>query len=704
MKQKKNNQQPKSAASKKSQFSAKPVVKAKTATLDLESGKPTHIIAQPKQKLNIDKFLFRLAIGLIVVLAVAVYGQTLGYGLVNCDDNGIFSNFSYYEKLSNISKAFFEGYYGSQYFRPMVTSSFIVDAAIGGSEHWINHLTNLFLHIVTSIGVLFLLAKMNFKKDFAVVASLLFTVHPLFVNAVGWLNGRNDLLVGVFAVWSFYFFLKSRKTDFWLNIGISALLYLLSDFSKEVGLVLPVVAFCWIYLVEKDSIFAKKNLITYALFTLALAIWIYMRTVADIGVPMEVSGLNPLIANLQQIPEYISKFFLPYNITAIPAYETGVLIIGSLAIVLIIIVSILSKGKNLRLILFGALWLLVFLIPGMFKRMNNASEFFDYLECRAYLPMIGMLLIIGSLLPKSVQSIKNKYFDTVAVVLVLVLAVISFIEVKDYKSPITFWEKAVETNPNRAVNLRQLGMEYQKFDRQDEAEKLFQRALSLNPQYEVDYLYVHLGLVYISRKDIAKAAEMFAMAAQISEKSTLARKNLANALFELGRQEEAIKPLKEMMELDPNDDFPISMLAKAYIKKSDYATALKYANKLNNPLRDESTTSIYAQWSSELFKNMNFSKAIEVLKEQIEQNPYDFQAFNNLGIAYVQLGRINEAEGCWTQAIKLNSKNLESYNNLLRLYYINKKDIKNAVKTAKQIIENGGKLDPAIQSALATYL
>lgn len=703
MKQKKNIQQQKANASKTPTVPLKNLSKTKTANKDNETQSKSQIISKEKTSISSRVDVMVIGIPLIIIFALVCYLQTLSYGLVNCDDNGIFSNFSYYEDFSNISKAFFEGYYGSQYFRPMVTSSFIIDAQIGGDAHWINHLTNLLLHIVTAIGVMLLLVKMQFKKEYSLLAALLFTVHPLFTNAVGWLNGRNDLLVGMFAVWAFYFFLKSRESNFWLFLSVSSVLYLFSAFSKEVGLVFPAAVLLWIMLIEKKRIFSVNNIIVLACYTIALGIWIYMRTVADIGIPDEVSGVEPLLINLQQIPEFVAKFFFPYNITGIPSYDSLGLFVGLIAMLAIGILVFLIKEKNTKMILFGVFWLLLFLVPGMFKRMNNAAEFFDYLECRAYLPMIGMFFIIGSIIPPKVQSLKNRYFTAIFSAIILFFAGITFFEVQDYKSPITFWEKAVSDNPDRVVNLRQLGMEYQNLDRQDEAEKLFLRALSLNPRYEVDFLFVHLGLVHISRKEIDKAAEMFAYAAEANVKSYLARKNLANAFFELGRQEEAIVPLLEMLAIEPNDPTPLPLLSKAYTKKGDFKSAIHYASMMQSPAKEESVSGVYALWSSTMFKNGNFEQAIEVLKEHIINNPKDRLAYNNLGIAYIQLGRMNEAEASWLESIKVNPDYLEPYNNLLRFYIMNKKDMNKAIKIANEIKQKGGQIDPNMQTLLKNF-
>ncbi len=657
-----------------------------------------------KPDLQIDNIIVKAAMPLIVLLAAAVYGQTLGYGLVHCDDNGIFAHFNYYANINNIRNAFLEGYYGSEYYRPMVTSSFIIDAQLGGREHFVNHLTNLILHIGTAAGIFYLLLLVRFKKAYALAAALLFTVHPVFTNAAAWLNGRNDLLVGIFAVWSFYFFILFRKNKNPLFFVVSCVLYLFAGFSKEVGLVLPAAIAVWILIVEKDRFFTLRNLMVFAGYAVAAFLWIYLRSLADIGVPQEMSGLDPLIVNLRQIPEFISKFFVPYNIEGIPSFHTGSLILGLLFTGILTAAAFAVKEKNTKMLIFGAFWFLLFLIPGLFKRMNNAAEFFDYLECRSYLPMIGMLFILGSLIPKKIQSLRNKYFTGVSALIIIIFGAVTFFEAKDYKSPVAFWEQAVRDNPGRVVNLRQLGMEYQNIDRQDEAEKLFLRALSLNPKYEVDFLYVHLGLVHISREDYAKAAEMFEMARQADPSSKLARKNLANALIELGRYKEAIEPLLEMRQIDPSDPLPLSLLAKAYSNTGDYKQAAEYASMLPAEKSRTVLDPIYTQWSTGLFKQGKFEEAIQILKMQIENDPGNHLAYNNLGIAYVQIGKYDEAEENWKKCIKLKPDNMEAQNNLIRLYLFNKNDVNAAVKRARVIMNEGGSIDPALMQALRQYL
>src|SRR5262249_1681155 len=86
------------------------------------------------------------------------------------------------------------------YYRPLVMVSFILDALIAPASPAMGHLTNLILHVVASCLVWVLLRRLGSHDDLALALALVFAVHPLAANAIGWVPGRNDLLLTVFAL------------------------------------------------------------------------------------------------------------------------------------------------------------------------------------------------------------------------------------------------------------------------------------------------------------------------------------------------------------------------------------------------------------------------------------------------------------------------------------------------------------------------
>jgi tetratricopeptide (TPR) repeat protein len=94
---------------------------------------------------------------------------------------------------------------------------------------------NIALHIAAALLVLSLASRLGLPPPAALAAGLLFAVHPVHAEAVGWVSGRAELLatVGVLAAWRAH--LSERSQAGWL----AALLLCLAIASKENAFVAP---------------------------------------------------------------------------------------------------------------------------------------------------------------------------------------------------------------------------------------------------------------------------------------------------------------------------------------------------------------------------------------------------------------------------------------------------------------------------------
>ncbi len=116
--------------------------------------------------------------------------------------------------LRNAARIFTSPYnYGgpsttSGVFRPVTTLSFAANYAIHGRAQWGYHLVNLLLHMAASLLVLSLARRLaeaampDRAAWVALLAGLLFAVHPAHVEAIAPIVGRKELLSAVFALGS----------------------------------------------------------------------------------------------------------------------------------------------------------------------------------------------------------------------------------------------------------------------------------------------------------------------------------------------------------------------------------------------------------------------------------------------------------------------------------------------------------------------
>ncbi len=130
------------------------------------------------------------------------------------------------------------------FFRPLVWISFKLDSFMFGGWEMGYHLENVLLHAVAVIGVAMIAMRLFRNRWPALVAGLIFALHPAHPEAVTWVAGRFDVMCGALLAWSLYFHLIGREPS---QPGArrlrscSIILFLFACLAKEVAYVFPLV-------------------------------------------------------------------------------------------------------------------------------------------------------------------------------------------------------------------------------------------------------------------------------------------------------------------------------------------------------------------------------------------------------------------------------------------------------------------------------
>ena len=141
-----------------------------------------------------------IAAGLLVLIAAA-YGRAMGFGFVWDDQQLIVHNplVNGRAPATQIwSTHFFEGAqpHNSGLYRPVVIASFRLNRALSPAP-WGFHLSNLLLHAACVLLVLWLGRRLGAGWPAAGLGAVLFAVYPPGIEAVAWISGRTDLLLGL---------------------------------------------------------------------------------------------------------------------------------------------------------------------------------------------------------------------------------------------------------------------------------------------------------------------------------------------------------------------------------------------------------------------------------------------------------------------------------------------------------------------------
>jgi protein O-mannosyl-transferase len=162
---------------------------------------------------------------------------TLWAGFLYDDGSTIVGN-PFIKRPSNLGHFFSHEYFTSveDNNRPVMILSMTLDYGIWGLKATGFHLQNLLLHGVASMLVYRAALRIVPVGRGALIAGLLFAVHPIHTEVVAAINYREDLLVTCFALATFLAF-DGPATVKRLVLGSCA--FVLALFSKESALALP---------------------------------------------------------------------------------------------------------------------------------------------------------------------------------------------------------------------------------------------------------------------------------------------------------------------------------------------------------------------------------------------------------------------------------------------------------------------------------
>ena len=132
------------------------------------------------------------------------YANSLGNGFV-FDDQFLVPAYGRIRNLSQLVQTLIESY------RPMRNVSYGIDFLVWGLKPFGFHLTNVLIHAANTVLVFLLIRRFSAKLSTAVVAGLIFAVHPIQTDSVSYVSGRRDILFTLFYLAALHASLTYRR-------------------------------------------------------------------------------------------------------------------------------------------------------------------------------------------------------------------------------------------------------------------------------------------------------------------------------------------------------------------------------------------------------------------------------------------------------------------------------------------------------------
>ncbi len=476
---------------------------------------------------------------IIIFIGVLLYAGTAFFDFSYFDDQAlIVDNSPIISDISNIGRLFVDdAFFSAQnfYYRPLLNLSFMLDMQVSGILPWFFHLSNSLLHILAVCLLFAVLRKLNTPKNRALWLSLFILVHPALVQAVAWIPGRNDSILAIFILSSFWFFLsfldRPRASAF---VG-SLLFFLAALFTKEAAIVVPII-FTFYYLFLSNKKMARADIGLFILGSIgAIALWFLLRSLAidgDLGGGQSI--LLAIVANSPAAVINFGKFFFPFNLAIMPVMAEVTIWYGLAAIFFIALAAkfkLIIKGW----LAFGLIWFIFFTLPGFIN--PNPAEFYYLLllEHRLYLPFFGLVFILKDLrwpsFPKKIRQRcqVKRLIDIFSVLVLILFFILSALHLPNFKDKLSFWESAVERSPLSPLAHRNLGAMLYFENRSDEAAIHYRRALELNPLEKM--AHNNLGVIHLDNYELEEAEQEFRLELEVNPGYELPLINLQRLLI-----------------------------------------------------------------------------------------------------------------------------------------------------------------------------
>lgn len=521
----------------------------------------------------------------IVAIGLILYLKTCSFGFCYFDDQDlIVQNKFFLSDANNIFRAFALQVYpksiATPYYRPLLIVSFILNAQIGGIGPFVYHLTNIAIHLIASSLVFVLFLKLGYRRGLSFFFALVFTVHPVLAQAVAWVPGRNDSMLAAFAIASVAFFLdylaSHRTRDYLAHL----LFLVLALFTKESGFI--VIAVCGLYLVivkGREAIRSrwKELLAGWSIVCLA---WFIPRYVVTKGSdPTTLYDLWHLVVpQIPAVAQLIGKALFPVNQSVFPTMRQSTGFYGLIAIALVGLLALFSKNGSRRMMLFGASWLALFLLPPLMR--SHAPVIDDVLEHRLYMPIIGLMIVLMETdIVKASTEARRRLLAASGAGIILVFFCKSFLYIERFRDPAVFWEDAVRASPRSAFARVKLGEVYYRADRLDDALRQLQEGMRLDFATTFTGHY-YLGHIHMKKGDMASAEKEFRKTIALMPDNDWAYMSLGVICYRTGRAAEAESLWKKSLRARAENFEAAKNLALYYAEKGDFASARYYAEWL----------------------------------------------------------------------------------------------------------------------------
>ena len=652
------------------------------------TARAVHKPAIPREKSfkSHQYFSFLLPI-LIVIVTCLVFAPALRNGFVNWDDDKtILENVNFrglgWTRLQWMFTTFYMGHY-----QPLSWLTLAIDYSIWRLDPFGYHLTNIILHAANAALFYFLvvrLLRLAFSAGSseavleirlaAAVAALFFALHPLRVESVAWVTERRDVLSTLFLIATLILYLRAQQPpeqpNRWRWIGLAWVTYLFSLLAKAAGITFPVVLVLldtyplrriqWLKgngLVRADrSVWLEK--IPFAILATAAGTAAALAQYEGGAMwTMQGAGLfSRLLQSLYGLNFYLWKTLLPLDLAPLyeiprifdllaPSFVISFVVIATLSLVFVSMRNRWPAGLTAWLCYIT----LVAPVLGLVQSGPQlVADRYSYVSCLGWAVLAGSGMYWCWIRWRENNRIRT-VFSFVSLLIVASLALMTWNQIKVWRSSEALWRRVLEVDPNSSIAHNNWGNVLLRKGEFKAATDYYLRALEIDPEYADAHF--NLGTAYVKTNQWQAAVEQYAVGLKYDPNNARARHFLGQMYVRGDDLGKAIEQFSQSLSLAPGQSAVHADLGVALALQGNFAEAVRELSLAISLRPDDAELRVRI---GRVFAAQNrLREAVEAFRFAVQLDPEFAEAHLNLSQALEELGDRGEASHHFHEATRL---------------------------------------------------
>lgn len=487
---------------------------------------------------------------LLFIFVIIAYINSVNNAFVSDDLNGIARN----QDLGKLSFVF------SSWRSIFNSLIYYLLFHIGGLSPAVFRTYNILLHLGCVYLIYLILLILSSKQKLSFFAASLFAVHPLLIEAVGWISGRPYTQYSFLLFLAFLLYIRSKnniKTYFF-----SVLCFILAVLSSEKAIIFPLILLLYDFSFGQLKQNWKKLACFFSILVVGAIYFgaqISERTQAVLQLSAGSAGqmLNPLTQIPIAITSYLELLFWPAGLTLYHSEmtfsQTNYMIRAVLLVGFLLFTAFMLK-KN-RLIFFFLSFFLISLLP----TLTPFGISWIVAERYAYFGSIGIFFVVAYFFDKlsEMRKFQSAVYITFAIIFIALL-VRTISRNIDWQNEDNLWIATAKTSPSSQNTHNNMGDVYARHKDFAGAEREFKKAIEINPNYAD--AWHNLALTYQNIGRSAEAVKAYEKAVEINPKLWQSYENLT--VLYLGQNDymSAENSLEKLIEINPqNANYYVNM-------------------------------------------------------------------------------------------------------------------------------------------------